>query len=57
MHEQASMRAAAGEELKTITKEQFGYYEDLPRRERTAAQNRYQEWWQSTGRLRFSRKR
>src|SRR6185295_16843717 len=45
MHDQASVRAAAGEELKAITKEQFGYYEHLPRRERIAAQKRYQDWW------------
>ncbi len=55
MHDQASMRAAAGEELKTLTKEQFGYYEDLPRRERAAAQQRYRDWWEKTGRLRFAR--
>jgi hypothetical protein len=55
MHDQASMRAAAGEELKTLTKEQFGYYEDLPRRERIAAQQRYRDWWEKTGRLRFAR--
>ena len=55
MHEHAALRAAAGEELKTITKEYFGYYDDLPKRERERAQSRYREWWNSVGRVRFSR--
>lgn len=55
MHDQAMLRAAAGEELKTITKEYFGYYDDLPKRERERAQSRYREWWNSVGRVRFSR--
>jgi HEAT repeat protein len=55
MQEQAALRAAAGEELKTITKEYFGYYDDLPKRERERAQSRYREWWNSVGRVRFSR--
>jgi hypothetical protein len=55
MHDQAALRAAAGEELKTITKEYFGYYDDLPKRERERAQSRYREWWNSIGRVRFSR--
>ena len=55
MHEQAALRAAAGEELKTITKEYFGYYDDLPKRERERAQSRYREWWNTVGRVRFTR--
>ena len=55
MHDQAALRAAAGEELKTTTKEYFGYYDDLPKRERERAQSRYREWWNSVGRVRFSR--
>src|SRR4029079_17830720 len=55
MHDQAAIRAAAGEELKTTTKEYFGYYDDLPKRERERAQSRYREWWNSVGRVRFSR--
>ncbi len=55
MHDQAALRAAAGEELKTITKEYFGYYDDLPKRERERAQSRYREWWTTIGRVRFSR--
>lgn len=55
MHDQAALRASAGEELKNITKEYFGYYDDLPKRERERAQSRYREWWNSIGRVRFSR--
>ena len=55
MHEQAALRAAAGEELKTSTKEYFGYYDDLPKRERERAQSRYREWWNTVGRVRFTR--
>jgi hypothetical protein len=53
VHEQPSIRNAAGEELKAITKEYFGYYDDLPRRERDKAQQRYRDWWKETGRARF----
>ncbi|MDB4934021.1 MAG: hypothetical protein JWP87_993 [Labilithrix sp.] len=55
MHEQAALRAAASDDLKTITKEYFGYYDDLPKRERERAQSRYREWWNSVGRVRFNR--
>ncbi|HEX7667492.1 MAG TPA: hypothetical protein VF407_23330 [Polyangiaceae bacterium] len=53
VHEQPSIRNAAGEELKFLTKEYFGYYDDLPRRERDKAQARYREWWEKTGRAKF----
>lgn len=55
MHDHAALRAAAGEELKTLTKEYFGYYDDLPKRERERAQTRYREWWNTVGRVRFTR--
>jgi hypothetical protein len=50
-------RAAAGEELKSVTKEYFGYHEDLPKREREKVQARYRQWWNDVGRVRFSRSR
>jgi HEAT repeat protein len=53
--EQAVLRSAAGEELKAITKEFFGYHDDLPKKEREKAQARYREWWAEIGRVRFSR--
>ncbi|WP_437737110.1 hypothetical protein [Sorangium sp. So ce1335] len=52
-HEKPAIRRAAIDELKGITKEYFGYYEDLPRQEREAAQARYRAWWISEGRSRF----
>ncbi|WP_437768190.1 HEAT repeat domain-containing protein [Sorangium sp. So ce281] len=52
-HEKPAIRRAAIDELKGVTKEYFGYYEDLPRQEREAAQERYRAWWISEGRSRF----
>ncbi len=57
MHDQRSIRAAASEELKTLTKEYFGYYDDLPKRERERAQARFREWWSTAGRARFAARR
>lgn len=54
-HDHSPMRRAAAEELKAVTKEFFGYYEDLPKRERERAQQRYRDWWRSEGRARFRR--
>jgi hypothetical protein len=51
--ENATLRRAAGEELKAVTKEYFGYYDDLPPQERAAAQGRYREWWNKRGRALF----
>lgn len=55
MSEHRSLRGAASEDLRQITKEYFAYYDDLPKRERQAAQGRYREWWENVGRVRFSR--
>jgi hypothetical protein len=55
MHEQRALRGAASDELRTITKEYFAYYDDLPKRERERAQARYRDWWETVGRVRFSR--
>ncbi len=55
VHESQGVRRASGEELKAITKEYFGYYDDLPKRERDRAQARYREWWRTEGHLRFVR--
>ncbi len=55
MHDQRALRGSASEELRTITKEYFAYYDDLPKRERERAQARYREWWETIGRVRFSR--
>jgi hypothetical protein len=55
MHDDPEVRRAAGEELKAITKEYFGYYDDLAKFERSKAQGRYRQWWEATGKARFSR--
>lgn len=52
-HESQEIRRAAGDELKSTTKEYFGYYDDLPVAERQKAQNRYREWWENKGKARF----
>jgi Type II secretion system (T2SS), protein E, N-terminal domain len=54
MHEQPSLRRAAADELKLLTKEYFGYYDDLPKRERERAQAQYRAWWEREGRARFA---
>jgi hypothetical protein len=54
MHESQEIRRAAGDELKSLTKEYFGYYDDLPPRERERAQKRYRDWWDSKGKARFT---
>jgi hypothetical protein len=54
VHDTPAIRRAAGDELKSITKEYFGYYDDLPKRERERAQVRYREWWRADGHRRFS---
>jgi hypothetical protein len=54
MQDNQEIRRAAGDELKSLTKEYFGYYDDLPPRERERAQQRYRDWWQSKGKARFS---
>lgn len=53
MHELPSMRRAAGDELKHLTKEYFGYYDDLPKKERERAHGRYRDWWEREGKTRF----
>ncbi len=55
MHDVPAVRRASGDELKAVTKEYFGYYDDLPKRERERAQQRYRDWWTTEGRLRFRR--
>jgi hypothetical protein len=55
-HEVSENRRAAGEELRALTKEYFGYAHDLPPRERQRAQQRYRDWWATEGRARFRRR-
>jgi type II secretion system (T2SS) protein E len=51
--EVAELRRSAGEELRALTKEYFGYSADLPPRDRDRAQQRYRDWWVMEGRARF----
>jgi HEAT repeats len=53
MHENQELRRTAGDELKSLTKEYFGYYDDLPKKERERAQERYRQWWETKGKARF----
>ena len=53
MHDNQELRRTAGDELKSLTKEYFGYYDDLPKKERERAQARYREWWETKGKARF----
>ena len=55
MNEHRSLRGAASDDLRAVTKEFFAYYDDLPKRERAAAQARYRDWWETIGKVRFSR--
>lgn len=54
VHDDQEIRKAAGDELKSLTREYFGYYDDLSPRERERAQSRYREWWETRGRSRFT---
>jgi hypothetical protein len=52
-HKDPEIRRSAAEDLRKATGEYFGYHHDLPRRERELARQRWLDWWNQTGRLRF----
>ena len=52
-HDVSEIRKGAAEELRSLTKEYFGYAGDLPPRDRDRAQQRYRDWWALEGRGRF----
>jgi hypothetical protein len=54
-HSDVRIRKAAADELQVEAKDSFGYSEQLPQPERQAAQQRYQQWWDTTGARRFGR--
>jgi hypothetical protein len=54
-HDVTEIRKSAGEELRALTKEYFGYAGDSPPRDRDRAQQRYRDWWEVEGRSRFRR--
>ena len=51
LHNDEGVRTLAGEELKQLTQQYFGYHPALPRRDRELAQRKYREWWELEGRL------
>jgi hypothetical protein len=53
LHADPALRHDASEELKKLTGQFFGYYFNLPRRERERAHQRYADWWQREGRTKF----
>jgi hypothetical protein len=55
-NEVSEIRRGAGEELRAMTREYFGYSADLPPRDRERAQQRYRDWWITEGRTRFRRR-
>lgn len=55
LHNDENVRALAGEELKLLTQQYFGYHPALPRRDRELAQRKYREWWELEGRIAFGR--
>lgn len=52
-HIDESVRTLAGEELKQLTQQYFGYHPALPRRDRELAQRKYREWWDTEGKDQF----
>lgn len=49
------LRARAGEELKSLTQQYFGYHSGASRREREVVQSKYRSWWESQGRALFTK--
>lgn len=52
-HEVSEVRRAAGEELRVLSRQYFGYASELPSRDRERAQQRYRDWWITEGRARM----
>ena len=49
MHTDERLRRRAGDELKHLTQEYFGYEPGASKKERDAAQQKYRVWWQRVG--------
>jgi hypothetical protein len=49
MHTDERLRRRAGDELKHLTQEYFGYDPGASKKERDAAQQKYRVWWQRVG--------
>jgi hypothetical protein len=49
-HDVSEVRRAAGDELRLLSRQYFGFSSDLPPRDRERAQQRYRDWWITEGR-------
>ena len=54
-HKDASNRRSAADELRHVTGESFGYLYDGSKKEREASRKRWLQWWEETGRRKFTR--
>jgi hypothetical protein len=52
-HKQPAIRKAAAEDLRRVTGEFFGYRPDASKREREQALQKWEQWWERTGKARF----
>jgi HEAT repeat protein len=53
VHNDEHLRTQAGEELKSLTQQYFGFHPALSRKEREVIQAKYRAWWDSEGRAAF----
>ncbi|MGE0788252.1 MAG: hypothetical protein AB7S26_21445 [Sandaracinaceae bacterium] len=52
--EEEPVRRHAGEELKRITQEYYGYHPGSPKRDRELIAKRYRQWWEAEGHRKFA---
>jgi HEAT repeat protein len=52
-HTDEALRTDAGDELKQLTQQYFGFHPGTTRREREVAQGKYRQWWQAEGKKQF----
>ena len=55
VHDDEELRAEAGDELKRLTQEYYGFHAASGKRERERIQKKYQQWWDAEGHKRFGR--
>jgi hypothetical protein len=53
-HADEALRTRAGDELKQLTQQYFGFHPGTSRREREVAQEKYRRWWEAEGRQQFA---
>lgn len=54
-HASSLLRLAALEELVKLTRNAFGYQDDMPKRERDRVMQKFRDWWAVEGRARYGR--